>query len=51
MIRTWVCETYTDDPDGEKGLNDKTLRKVPTPLFGTRASELARARSVVARSR
>lgn len=36
MIRTWVCETYPDDPDGEKGLNDKTLRKVLTPLFGAR---------------
>ena len=27
MIRTWVCETYTDDPDGEEGLERQDATK------------------------
>ncbi len=36
MIREWVLTHFPDDPKKTKGLNDKTLAKIVSPLFNER---------------
>jgi hypothetical protein len=36
LVREWITTHFPNDPKGTKGLNDKTLAKIISPLFNER---------------